>query len=139
MCRLRLLVLLPLLAACDPVVGSTLRLLPPLAVAGDTSYAVRSAQLTEALRATGRLALRFGLAPHRHSGRCTRAWSLSSYARTDPGKRHGTLQLCATLSSDGALQVHLREGPSVDWSAKGDSLRRELADTLARYGRVDRI
>lgn len=135
----RPLVLLALLGACEPDARSTLRLHPaPAGASGDTSDVARSARRAEALLAVEHLALRFGLAPHRNPGRCARAWTLSYYARTDAGKPHGTLHVCATLASDGALQVHLAEGRGGGWSARGDSLRRELADTLARYGRVDR-
>ncbi len=137
MSKIRVLTLLALLGACDPVVGSTLRLLPaPTATGGDTADAARRSQSRSALLAVERLALRFGLAPYEDPSRCARAWALPYHVRTDAGKRHGALHLCAILPADGALQVHLGEGPASAWSAKGDSLRRELTDTLARYGRV---
>ena len=134
--RHRALIVLSLLGACERGMATTVRVVVVPAVAGDTSQAARRAAHTAAVRAVDRLALHSGLAPHRNPGRCTRAWTLSYHARTDAGRGHGTLHACAVVSSDDVLEVHLREGPSGDWSAKGDSLRRALADTLVRYGRL---
>src|SRR5687768_5182095 len=79
--------------------------------------------------------LRFGLSPVQQKDRW-RAWWLTYYDRTDPGKQNGTITACVEVLGERDLQLRVREGPAMVWSAKADSLHRALTDTLAQFGVV---
>jgi hypothetical protein len=121
-----------LLLGCDPVVSNTLRLTPsPVAVA-DSVTVQAGATRADALAAVERLALTYGLQPQSEfPKRCTREW------RSGPtGQYRLRLYMCAVVPPGGGLDVQLSEYITDRWSPKGDSLRRALADTLARFGSV---
>jgi hypothetical protein len=120
-----------LLAACEPVVSSRLRLAPAPTTA-DSATARIGAAPSEALAAVERLAVAYGLRPE--SGfpkECAREW------RSGPsGPQRLRLYICASAPTQGGLEVRLSEYITSRWTLRGDSLRRALADTLARFGAV---
>jgi hypothetical protein len=120
-----------LLLGCDPAVGMTLRLTPSPVL---PSVAVSQAQHPDeaALEALDRVAQVFGLdkLPEGGGNTCDAQWLLSG------SRRQTGLAICATRSDDGNLEVSVGEFFASHWSPRGDSLRRAVADTLARYGQV---
>ncbi|GAC1658541.1 MAG: hypothetical protein NVS4B3_26010 [Gemmatimonadaceae bacterium] len=109
---------------CDPGVAANFRLLPASAAQADSARSAQAARWAAAA-AVERLALQFGLKPDaRIEGECAQIWFLKP------------LILCTKLPADGTLTAGIFEFPSRRWSSKGDSLRLALADTLARFGRV---
>lgn len=123
-----------LVMACDPVVYSTLRLEPAKALAGapaDTSTHAASQQALDALES---IVLRFGLTREisSESRTCPHAWRGPQTLR-----RPQFLSLCARESPTGRLDVRVAEVLTSRWSAQGDSLRRAITDTLARFGKVE--
>jgi hypothetical protein len=116
-----------LVAGCDPVVSSRLRLTPSPEAAVDSTTARRRNEYTDALAAVERLALHSGLDSEPADPGCTRSW------RNEPiGYSIRRLYLCVSVPADSGFAVDLWEFISDRWSPKGDSLRRALADTLAR-------
>jgi hypothetical protein len=129
------LVLAFLAAACDPIVRSTIRVTPAATrsldvtrLASDSSAPILTPL---ALDAVERVAGRFGL-KSLPPGRCPRAWEGPSFART-------FLNICATVLPNGDLRLWVTEGITNHWSARGDSLRRVLEDTLAQFGSVQTV
>ena len=118
--------------ACDPAIGTTLRLTPSPPPA-DTSMSPARPGADAAFEAVGRVARAFGLAPAPDSDRttsCVQQW-------LRPGNRRQTaISICARRRQDGVAEVVIGEAVTTRWSPLGDSLRRAVADTLARYGRV---
>jgi hypothetical protein len=107
--------------------------LPP--APGTVSHALAVGDQHEALTAVQRLALRFGLRPDSTKAWSpAQAWVIRTYFR--PGGGALRLRLEATPCPDGGLDVHLSEFITKQWTPKGDSLRRALADTLAQFGAV---
>jgi hypothetical protein len=118
-----------LLTACDSVVSTRLRLSPappPLAAPRAADSMAPSAHAVDAVKA---IALRFGLEPlaegHDH---CVGAWA----------QPENSLYICVRRPvARGDVEVYVSEVGN-RWSARGDSLHRALADTLATLGRVRR-
>ena len=106
---------------------TTLTLSPGLA---HETTSQRAAATGEALAAVERIAGRFGLSPRTEAAECIGAW----LARNYDGGRVQQLHVCARRYSGGGLEVIVTE--FVGWSARSDSLRHTLADTLARFGAV---
>ena len=116
--------------ACDPAVGTTVRLTPSPSPAA--SIAMRGGAMREAaLEAVGRVARDFGLdAVSEAETSCDREW-LFRGSRTQTG-----LAICATLRGPDEVELSIGEFITRRWSPRGDSLRRTVGDTLARYGTV---
>ena len=131
-----LVTITPILLACDPLVARTLRLTPsPGPRTDSTAVASVDARHQLALAATDRLANRFGLEPVPPSGECTRSWRLPHHRRKEVPPWSSGLSVCVESVTSDALEVQISE-ITRQWSPKGDSLQRALADTLARYGTV---
>jgi hypothetical protein len=121
------------LMACEPAVSTRLTLAPaPLGAPPDTLAA-------GAVSLARRLAVAHGLRPDSGRAACT----AGLYETTDSvvnGGRHGPtvgLSLCVAPQPDGALEFRIDEAITNRWGLKGDSLRRELRDSLvARFGRL---
>ena len=116
--------------ACDPVVGTTLRLTPSPVAA--ESITMRGDGMREAaLEAVSRVAQDFGLeAVSKRETSCYRQWVFRG-SRSQTG-----LHICATLRGDHEVELLVGEFFGSRWSPRGDSLRRTVRDTLARYGTV---
>jgi hypothetical protein len=133
----RSLGVLPVLLACSPV-AATLRLTASPAAPRNIPWVERETPQSAALGAVDRVALRFGLAQEAPwPGECARVWRLAGYTRpTADGARKalGELFVCVVPPFGDTLEVNVAETHTTQWSPKGDSLRRALADTLAQYG-----
>ena len=83
-------------------------------------------------------ARRYGLSPVPGAGPCQAGFYRGSYDLDPrPNWFHDvTLTLCVQRVDSLRLRVSVREDITAQWGARGDSLRRELADTLrTRLGR----
>jgi hypothetical protein len=118
---------LPLIA-CDPIVDSSFRLAPAATAPG---VAAQAAQVPrEALAAVEGLARQFGLAEEASDPKsCVRAWRGERYRR---GLQQ--LFLCVGPPTPEGVRARLSELLTTSWTPRGDSLRRALADSVARYG-----
>jgi hypothetical protein len=129
-------VLILVLFACDPGKSITFRVVPSPSVQANSALAARDS-IQAAGAAVGRLALHFGLPPYPEKPvECEQAWLISGYPRGNSQRALGNLFLCTVTPADGTLEVRLSETLTTRWSPKGDSVRRALADTLTRFGRV---
>ena len=110
---------------------TTLSVIPSPSGSADSAHASSITQSTSAVAAVDRMALRYGLSPRPGpNASCVGAWMAKDYDRTGPQQLH----ICARSTPAGTLEVIITE--FVGWSPKVDSLRHELADTLARFGTV---
>ena len=117
---------------CDPVMSQRFRVSPAPDTATGRSVARGLVNSTGALRMLHGVAEQYGLlhlAPSR-SG-CTQEWHLQDHF---PDVEF--LVLCAQVHADSVLEVWISEGITSRWTPKGDSLRRALTDSLARFGLV---
>ena len=130
-----IIILTPIALACDPLVARTLRLTPSPAPRGDSTVASIEARHRDALAASDRLAVRFGLEPAPPSGDCARSWRLPYHRRREVPPWSNGLSICVESVTTDALEVQISE-IARQWSPKGDSLQRMFADTFARYGTV---
>lgn len=130
---MRLLVLtLMLLTACEPFQRTVLTISPARADGVDSVTA-------RTLAIADDFARRYALSPVTTTGTsCNAAFYRGSYdLDPDPLSRHNVnLTLCVERMDTLRLRVSVREEITAKWGARGDSLRRELGDTLrARLGR----
>ena len=115
-----------LVAACDPLVHETFRLTPE---ASPTRVTVAA---PDALTGIGVVAGRFGLALEQANvDSNTRNWRGAIEA-----DGHSQLYVRATRTTGGQATVIVGQMYTNAWSARGDSLRRAIADTLRYFGAV---
>ena len=127
--RLLVLIGVAVVAGCDPIVRTSMRvmLLPTATV--DTT--VRSGSPVKAMAAVERLALRFGLKPEENkSATGPKSWRGPAYNGSGARK----LYVYASVGGDGVLRVEVSEIITTRWSPRGDSLTKALADTLRDFG-----
>jgi hypothetical protein len=119
------------MVACDQVVRTSLRL-PRAPATADSIRAQPNAMRTDPIAAVERLALAYGLhGEAQFPKECAREWRSGPYSQRRPPMR---LYICVKLLPEGGLEVQLSELLTPRWSPRGDSLRRALADSLARFG-----
>jgi hypothetical protein len=125
-----------LVSACDPIVRVTLLLAPAAPRVRDLTATARDSAAPiatpVALEAVERVAAQFGLKRLPPDG-CSHAWEGPGFSG------HTHLSICATMLPNGDLRLWLSEGITRRWSARGDSLRRVLEDTLGQFGRVESV
>jgi hypothetical protein len=113
--------------ACDPYVDSRVLLTPSPSTVGPDSVGARAAAIVDTV------ARRHGLRPNR--------WPHGCMIGSSEGARQGTwggaplwVSVCAAEAPPIRVEIRIKE-PGFGWSARGDSLRHELLDTLrVRFG-----
>jgi hypothetical protein len=124
--RVWIVVVVLLVASCDPLVHDTFRV-SPRAGRADAPTAARPLDVLGGVDAVAR---RFGLQPTQaQSDGGTRNWSGPVEANA-----HTRLSVRAVRAADGRVTVTVGEMFTNRWSPRGDSLRRAVADTLRVLG-----
>ena len=130
--------LLPITAGCDHMMTSRLRLAPVMSTAPAPSEVQPDPQRT-ILAAIEQVSMSFGLQRDTTANaQCAGRWEVPGYTvltAGGPRKALGFLSVCVQRQN-GSLDVRVDEFLTFQWSAKADSLRRALADTLRHYGAV---